>query len=251
MEINDNQTKEERIDYALTEMDKVSDANLIILPEIWNVGYFAFEQYREKSEKLEGPTISAIAKKANEINSYVFAGSIVEKDGGELYNTSVMLDENGEIIDTYRKIHLFGYGSAETEILTPGDRIVTVDTKIGTLGLSTCYDLRFPELYREMVDKGAEIFLITSGWPFPRLDNWKSLNKARATENLSYLISCNCAGVSKGTQFLGHSMIVNPWGIPISQSDHQPTIVTADIDLNNVKKIRENFPPLKDRVIGV
>ncbi len=247
MEINDEQSKKNRIELAEKLLTQEKEADLLLLPEIWNTGYFNFEKYEEESESLSGPSITAISEKAAEINSYVFAGSIVEEDEGDYYNTSVMLNPEGEIIATYRKLHLFGYGSAETEVLTPGEEVVTVDTELGTLGLSTCYDLRFPELYRKMLDQGAEIFLITSGWPFPRVDNWKTLNKSRAAENLSYLISCNCAGNCQGTQFLGHSMIVNPWGNTIASSAHRPTVVKAEIDLEKVEHVRNEFPSLQDR----
>ncbi|WP_207744666.1 carbon-nitrogen family hydrolase [Desulfallas sp. Bu1-1] len=251
LSINDDHTKEERIAYALQQMEKARDADLILLPEIWNIGYFSFDQYESQSESLDGPTIRAVARKAKEINSYVFAGSFVEKDGGKLYNTSVMLDNKGKIIGTYRKMHLFGYGSAETEILTPGTEVVTLKTELGNLGLSTCYDLRFPELYRRMMEQGAEIFLVTSGWPFPRVANWVALNQVRALENICYLVSCNCAGINRGKQFLGHSMVVDPWGVVIAGSADEERIVRAEIDPSLVHKVRAVFPPLRDRKLRI
>ena len=246
LEINDEQTKTDRIQYALNEMEKVRDAQLILLPEIWNTGYFAFDRYQEESEALDGPTVRAVSEKAREINSYVFAGSFVENSGGKLYNTSVMLDPRGEIIATYRKMHLFGYGSKEQELLTPGEEVV-VETELGVLGFSTCYDLRFPELYRAMMKKGAEIFLVTSGWPFPRWANWVALNQVRALENICYLVSCNCAGTNRGKQFLGHSMVVDPWGVVRAFSADEPCIVTSDIDPSRVHEIRSKFSQLQDR----
>lgn len=249
--INDTHTKEERIDYVLQQMEKAGDADLILLPEIWNIGYFSFDQYEKQSETLNGRTIDAVAQKAKEINSYVFAGSFVEKSGGKLYNTSVMLDYRGKIIGVYRKIHLFGYGSAEAKILTPGTEVVTLKTELGNLGLSTCYDLRFPELYRRMMEQGAEIFLVTSGWPFPRVANWVALNQVRALENICYLVSCNCAGVNRGKQFLGHSMAVDPWGVIIAGSAEEERIVRAEIDPALVSSVREVFPPLRDRKLSI
>lgn len=251
LKITDDQTKEERLAYAQKQMDKVRDADLILLPEIWNIGYFSFDQYESQSETLDGPTVNAMAEKAREINAYVFAGSFVEKDGKKLYNTSVMLDKKGKILSTYRKMHLFGYGSAEAELLTPGSEIVTIKTEIGNLGLSTCYDLRFPELYRRMMERGAEIFLVTAGWPFLRVANWVALNQVRALENICYLISCNCSGINRGKQFLGHSMVVDPWGVVIAGSAEEERIVTAEIDPSLVHKIRDDFPPLRDRVLKI
>lgn len=249
LKISDDQNKEQRIAYVQAQMDKVRDADLILLPEIWNIGYFSFDQYEAQSETLNGPTVTAIAGKAKELNSYVFAGSFVESDNGKLFNTSVFLDNNGKILGTYRKMHLFGYGSAETELLTPGTDVVTLKTELGNFGLSTCYDLRFPELYRRMMEQGAEVFLVTSGWPFPRVANWVALNQVRALENICYLVSCNCAGINRGKQFLGHSMVVDPWGVVIAGSAEEERIITTPIDPSLVHKIRAEFPPLRDRVL--
>ncbi len=251
LKINDDQTKEERIDYALQQMEKARGADLMLLPEIWNIGYFSFEQYDKLSEPLTGVTISAVREKARELDCFVFSGSFVEKKEGKLYNTSVLLDDKGEMIAAYRKMHLFGYGSREVELLEPGTEIVTVKTALGTFGLSTCYDLRFPELYRRMMEKGAEVFLVTSAWPFPRLANWIALNQARAIENVCYLVSCNCSGINQGKHFLGHSMVVDPWGVIIAGSADEERIVKSEIDPASVHKTRSVFPPIQDRVLKI
>ncbi len=249
LEINDRQRKQDRINYALEQMELSRAADLILLPEIWNTGYFNFDLYQEESETLDGLTVNAVAEKAREINSFVFSGSFVENREGKLYNTSVLLDNHGKIIGVYRKIHLFGYGSREKELLTPGEEAVVVNTELGALGLSTCYDLRFPELYRHMLDSGAEIFLVTSGWPFPRWANWIALNQVRAMENVCYLVSCNCAGINRGITYLGHSCIVDPRGIIRSGSNEEPCIVSGTIDLERVHQIRNSFSLLKDRTL--
>lgn len=246
--IKDGQTKEERIDYVLGKMEESRDADLLLLPELWNVGFFSFDQYDAFSESLDGPTMQAISAKAKEIGSYVFAGSFVEKKGSDLLNTSVLVGPDGKIKGDYNKIHLFGYGSRESELLKAGERVVVVDTEIGKLGLSTCYDLRFPELYRKMMEMGAEVFLVTSGWPFPRVEHWKVLNQARAIENVCWLVSCNCAGADKGVPFLGHSMIVDPWGVVVAGSTHEERTVRADIDVQMVHDVRKVFPAIQDRV---
>lgn len=251
LNISDDQTKEERIEYALTQMEKARGADLMLLPEIWNIGYFSFDHYESLSEPLDGPTVNAVREKAVELGCHVFAGSLVEKEKGKLYNTSVLLDDQGEIAATYRKMHLFGYGSREVELLSPGREVVTVKTALGNFGLSTCYDLRFPELYRRMMEKGAEVFLVTSGWPFPRLASWVALNQARAIENVCYLVSCNCCGVSRGQRFLGHSMVVDPWGVIIAGSAEEERIVKSEIDPVFVHKTRAIFPPIQDRVLKI
>ncbi len=105
----------------------------------------------------------------------------------------------------YRKIHLFGYNSQETQILSPGEDVVVVDTPFGKIGMATCFDLRFPELFRAMVDKGVELFMVCSAWPYPRIEPWIMLNRVRALENQAYLISANSCGMNCGSQFVGHS----------------------------------------------
>ena len=131
---------------------------------------------------------------ARKKNCHIFMGSMVENDGGQFFNTSIFLNPRGNIDALYRKMHLFGYQSKETSILNPGQDVVVVDTPWGVTGFSTCYDLRFPELFRRMVDMGAKFFLVASAWPHIRLEAWKLFNRSRAHENLAFLISCNCAG---------------------------------------------------------
>ncbi len=251
MEILDKDSKVQRIAHVEELIDSVADADLIVLPEIWNIGWFSFDLYSEGSETLQGETVSRLAAKARAVRAYIHAGSLVESTDDGFYNSSILLDPKGEIIATYRKVHLFGYGSAEPEILKPGKEIVVAKTEIGAFGLSTCYDLRFPELYRKMVDKGAEVFLVASAWPYPRLDHWRELNHVRAFENQCFLVSSNCVGVSRGARFLGHSNIVDPWGIPLVSGGDYEGILKAEIEVADVHRIRADFPPLHDRVIPI
>ena len=249
LEHSDDATKEQRIAHVEELMDQVHGADLILLPEIWNIGYFSFDLYRAASETLNGATVSHLSDKARLLGAHVLVGSIVERADGKLYNTSVLLDRHGEVIATYRKIHLFGYGSQEQALLSPGDRPVVVTTELGVFGLSTCYDLRFPELYRVMVDRGAQVFLVTAAWPYPRLEHWMVLNRVRAFENQCFLISSNCVGHSRGERFLGHSSVVDPWGVLLASAGDFEAIVRAQIDLELLNQARSDFPALADRVI--
>ncbi|MBI4321901.1 MAG: carbon-nitrogen family hydrolase [Chloroflexi bacterium] len=251
LEIVDTESKSDRVARVERIVDALPDVDLIVLPEIWNVGYFSFDSYDEGSESLDGETLTRMAAKAKQKQAYLLAGSIVEKASDGLYNTSALFDRQGALMATYRKIHLFGYGSAETKVLRPGRQVVVAETELGNFGLSTCYDLRFPELYRQMVDKGAEIFLVASAWPYPRLDHWRTLNVVRAFENECYLVSSNCVGITRGKQFLGHSAIVDPWGVPIASGGDHECVLRADIDRNIVHAVRAEFPPLRDRVLGL
>jgi predicted amidohydrolase len=175
-------------------------------------------------------------------------GSLVEKEGDRLYNTSVLIGPDGEITACYRKIHLFGYQSDETRLLTPGSDVTVAELPWGICGLSTCYDLRFPELFRRMTDRGVTVFLVTSAWPMARLAAWRLFNRARAHENLAFLISCNCAGINAGRQYAGHSMIVDPWGLVAAEGGDGEDIVTSEIDPGLAAEARAEFPALADRV---
>ncbi|GAB6171650.1 carbon-nitrogen family hydrolase [Paradesulfitobacterium aromaticivorans] len=256
-EIRDSESKGQRLERMARMLNACQGSELIVLPEIWNTGYFSFDRYAEESETITGETMSLIAAKARGLNSYIMAGSFVENDSDHesgqdgrptLYNTSVLLGPQGDVRATYRKIHLFGFGSEERKILTPGCQVVTVPTDIGVLGLATCYDLRFPEQFRKMLDQGVEILLISSAWPYPRLEAWRLFNQVRALENQCYLISANSAGTSQGKQFVGHSAIVDPWGVVIAAAGDEETVLTADIDIATVKKARDTFPAVSDRV---
>jgi len=236
------------IEKACEGINRCRGADLIVLPEIWNIGFMSFERYHDEAEDHDGPTFTAMKAMAREMRAYVHTGSWVESDGGRYYNTSYLLSPAGESLARYRKIHLFGYNSRETQLLTPGDRIAVVRTPLGMVGMGTCFDLRFPELFRRMVDAGVEIFIICSAWPYPRLEHWLLLTRARAVENQSFLIAANAAGVNQGVQLVGHSMVVDPWGTVLAGAGDGETILRTDIDPTEVYAAREQFPGLAGRV---
>ena len=243
-----DRSKDENVKHALHTLDGVPDSDLIQLPEICPSCYFTFDLYHADSEPVDGPTINAFSQKAVERGCHILMGSLVENDGGRIYNTALLLDPEGKTIARYRKIHLFGYQSDERKILTPGRDVVVVDTSWGPSGFSTCYDLRFPELFRRMVDRGAKFFIIPSAWPMARLDAWRLFNRARAHENLAYLISCNCAGYNAGIQYAGHSMVVDPLGKVVAEGGENEEVVTAEIDPGLVDSVRAEFSFLDNRV---
>jgi predicted amidohydrolase len=241
--------KEENIEHALRMIDRAPPSDLILLPEIWPCGFFSFDRYKSDSESIDGPTVRAFKDKARDRNCHIFMGSMVENHSGQLFNTSVFLNPAGDIAARYRKIHLFGYQSDEPAILTPGREVVVADTPWGVSGFSTCYDLRFPELFRRMVDQGAKFFLVASAWPHVRLEAWKLFNRSRAHENLAFLISCNCAGANQGKKYAGHSMIVDPLGQVVAEGSDEEEFVSARIDPKFVDTVRQDFPALEDRVL--
>ena len=236
-------------------------ADLVALPELFNVGFFAFDSYQREAEPIGGETHARIRAAAREHDVGVLAGSIVE-DLGEtaasdvdvrvpaeegLANTSVFFDRDGEHRATYRKHHLFGYESQEARLLTPGEVIETFDFEGFTVGMTTCYDLRFPELYRALVDDGMTLTLVPSAWPYPRVEHWDTLPRARAIENLSYVATINGSGVFEDAELCGRSTVYDPWGTTLASSDEDATIVTASLDSARVTTVREDFPALRDR----
>ncbi len=250
LDIPEEEAKADRVERVARLVESWMGADLIVLPEMWNVGYFRFDRYEDDAEPLDGPTVSRMAEAARRARSWVLAGSIVERDGRRLHNTSVLLDRSGDVVASYRKIHLFGYRSREAEVLARGDRVTVVDTELGRVGLSICYDLRFPELFRAMVDLGAELFLAPSAWPYPRVEAWTMLNRVRALENQAWLVAANCTG-GAGPAYCGRSMVVDPWGTPVAAAGDRPTEITAEVDLGVTRDVRAEFPVLRDRVLGM
>jgi len=240
--------KEKTIAKALANITRAADADLVILPEIWNVGFMSFDRYESEAEERDGPTLTALRQAARANDIFLHTGSFVEKDGGRFFNSSYLLAPDGEIVANYRKIHLFGYNSKETQILTPGKKVVVADTPLGKIGMATCYDLRFPELFRRMAEQGAALFLICSAWPYPRLEHWIIFNRARALENQCFLVSANSVGPNLGTTFVGHSMMVNPWGVILASGGDEEVILKSEIDPAEVDSARKRFSAYNDRV---
>jgi predicted amidohydrolase len=243
--------KEATIKKAVANIERAADADLIILPEMWNVGFMSFDRYVSEAETSEGPTLTALREAAVKAGSYLHTGSFVESDGGNFYNSSYLLSPKGETVANYRKIHLFGYQSKETQLLSSGEKVVVAETELGNFGMATCYDLRFPELFRRMVEKGAEIFLVCSAWPYPRLEAWSMLNRVRALENQCFLVSANSVGMNEGVRFVGHSMVADPWGVIKAGAGDEEEVMRCAIDLNELRAARTNFPALADRVSWV
>ncbi|GAB3031229.1 carbon-nitrogen family hydrolase [Natronobiforma cellulositropha] len=230
--------------------------DLLALPELFTVGYFAFDLYARSAEGLEGPTLEHLAGAAAEHGVAVLAGTVVEdlaETAGEtpaetgLANTAVLFDADGNRRLVYRKHHLFGYDSAESERLVPGERVAVAELGGFTVGVTTCYDLRFPALYRRLVDAGATLALVPSAWPYPRVEHWETLSRARAIENQCYVATINGSGTMGETTLLGRSSVYDPWGVTVASSGDEPAFVTATIDPGRVERVRETFPALRDR----
>jgi predicted amidohydrolase len=234
-------------------------ADLVVLPELFTVGYFAFDAYARSAEGLDGPILSRIGRLAREEGVYVLAGSVVEDlaataaidgttppAGDGLANTAVLFDASGQRQAVYRKRHLFGYDSQEATLLTPGESAGIADVGDFRLGITTCYDLRFPEQYRRLLDRSVDLFVVVSAWPYPRLEHWQTLPRARAIENLAYVATVNGTGAFDDATLLGRSTLYDPWGTPVAAAGEGPTIVFGTLDPSEIERVRESFPALED-----
>lgn len=238
--------------------DQAGAADLVVLPELWPTGAFAYQDFAAEAEALDGPTYEVMAKAARDAGVWLHAGSIVERatgeEGGPLYNTSLVFSPEGELTHTYRKIHRFGFDRGEATLMAAGEELVTVPLPYGSegtvLGLATCYDLRFPELFRALVDRGAGVFVLPAGWPERRRAHWTLLARARAVENQAYVLACGTAGTHAGVEQAGHSIVVDPWGEVLAQAGAGEEVLTVTLDPARILTTREQFPALKDRRIG-
>ena len=222
-------------------------STLAVLPELWPVGFFHFGDYAALAERLPGSTLRAVADAARAARVWVHGGSFVERDGqGRLFNTSFLVDDRGELQLTYRKLHLFGLGSAESTLLTPGAHAPAAATPWGRLGAATCYDLRFPELFRDLALRGVTLLVVASAWPMARLEQWRILLRARAVESQAFVIACNAAGDDAGTLLAGHSAVISPLGEVIVEAGPGETELEAWIDPEDAVRARRAFPFLDD-----
>jgi len=246
---------------AVTAIERaaVDGADLVVLPELFAVGYFAFDAYDRTAEGLDGETLTELASLAAEHAVAVLAGSIVEDldrsaaaghdvpaESG-LANTAVFIDRDGTQRAVYRKHHLFGYGSEETDRLVAGEALPTVEFEGFTVGVTTCYDLRFPELYGRLLDAGVTLTLVPSAWPYPRVEHWQVLPRARAVENHMYVLAANGVGAFDSSTLLGRSTVYDPWGTPVASAGDESALVTATVDPATVTAVRDEFPTLADR----
>lgn len=226
-----------------------SKPDLMVFPEVWSVGWDCsiFPEYAEFIETSK--TIDFLKHIALEFNTTIIGGSFIQKKDKTLKNTCPVISKQGKLITTYDKMHLFSHkGSEENEYISTGDKLKIIDFGYTKIGLSICYDIRFPELYRKYSQNGAEVIINMAAWSNKKLNHWKIMHTSRAIENQCFLIAVDQTGKIKNDEYnLGHSMAINPWGDIIEKLDSEENCLYFELDLNEVKKIREDFPLLKDR----
>lgn len=229
-------------------------ARVVALPEVF-VWRGVKKREREASEPIPGPTSEWLADLARELGIYLLGGSILEEipEASKAYNTSLLFSPEGSLVASYRKIHLFdvdlkeGVSTRESETRACGEAVIVAKTELCPMGLSICYDLRFPELYRRMMAKGAQLIFVPSAFTaYTGKAHWEPLLRARAIENQAYVVAPAQFGKSPNSfETHGHSMIVDPWGKILAELPDGPGMVIAEIDLDYLLKVRTELPCLE------
>jgi predicted amidohydrolase len=249
----------DRVDRVAALVAEQSGHDLVVLPELWGATGFGYRRWPGEAQPLDGPWVAAMADAARSASVTLHAGSFIERlaspgpDGHDLANTSVVLGSDGSVLATYRKVHRFGFGSGEPRLIEAGEDVVVVDLPSGgagpvRAGLSTCYDLRFPEIYRRQVDAGAELFVVPAAWPAARVEHWTLLGRARAVEDQCVVVQCNTAGTHARTAMGGRSQVVAATGEVLAEAtDDGQAVLSVEVDLAATTAYREAFPVLADR----
>jgi predicted amidohydrolase len=240
----DDESLTDRVERVAALVRDQRGADLVVLPELWPQGGFAYDRWDEQAQPIDGPAVAALQDAARDLGARVHMGSLVERDEtGRLFNTSVLLGRDGAVLASYRKIHLFGFGEGEPKLMTPGDTLEVYDG----LGLATCYDLRFPELFRGLLSAGAEVVLMPAAWPAKRVAHWRLLAQARAIENQVVVVACNTGGTHAGVAMGGGSIVVDPWGSVLAEAGTGEEVLVVEVDRDLVGRTRAAFPVLADR----
>jgi predicted amidohydrolase len=257
VQLNSTDDKQRNLEAAerLVRAAAADGAELIALPEKWNL-LGSGDTLRSGAEPLDGPAITAARRWARELGVHLVAGSITARmpDEDKPSNTSVLIGPEGEIEATYRKIHMFdvdvgGVAYRESEHEQPGDEIVVAQAGDVPVGMTVCYDLRFPELYRILAVRGARVLVVPSAFTLHTgKDHWEVLLRARAIENSAFVLAPDQVGEAPPHyNSYGRSMIVDPWGVALATAPDGEGFVAAELDLALQDRIRESLPSLANR----
>ncbi|MFQ6015407.1 MAG: carbon-nitrogen hydrolase family protein [Anaerolineae bacterium] len=263
VQLNTKDNKEENLSSAEQFIDQAvqEGAQFIALPETFNFLSEDEDETRANAEEIPGPTIERMMAKAREHGVFLHCGSIAERSAQttRLFNTTVLLGPHGEIIARYRKIHLYDADLGpdlrylESALYEPGRDIVSLEAGGMKIGLTICYDLRFPELFRILAVRGAEVIFLPANFTFHTgRDHWEVLIRARAIENQLFMVAPAQVGYyGPRRRTYGHSMIVDPWGRILSEAPDEPSVVTAELDLATLHEVRQQLPSLANRCPAV
>jgi predicted amidohydrolase len=255
----DDESFDARVERVAALVAAQSGHDLVVLPELWGPTGFDYSRWDAAAQPLDGPWAWAMAAAARGAGVTLHAGSFVERlpapgaEGNRLANTSLVFSPAGERLAVYRKIHRFGFGTGEPRLMEAGEDVVVVDLPSGTgrpvrTGVSTCYDLRFPELYRRQVEEGAEVLVVPAAWPAARVGHWTLLGRARAVENQCLVVQANTAGTHAGHEMGGRSQVVTATGEVLAEaSATDEEVLSVEVDVAATAAYRRAFPVLADR----
>lgn len=223
-------------------LKNINNSDLLIFPEMTLTG---FSMNAEKlCEEREGESFKFFSEISQKFSTDIFAG-IIEKEGENYYNTLLHINSSGALINFYRKIHPFSF-SDENKYYTGGTKPVITKVADMKVGLSICYDLRFPELFRFYAKERVDLIVNIANWPVTRIDHWRTLLKARAIENQCYVAGVNRVGNDPKLSYNGFSSVFDPMGIELLSIENDEGIFSAEIDINKVQKVRSGLPFLND-----
>ncbi|MGE0717000.1 MAG: carbon-nitrogen hydrolase family protein [Alphaproteobacteria bacterium] len=255
----DDGDKPATVERALALVDEAGrrGSSLVVLPELWTgVGFGAPDAHVGIAEEIPGPTTALLAEKARRWGMTI-VGSMYERLGNAHYNSAPVIGPDGEIVGKYWKTHLFDApnrpdippGYIESKKVAAGTELPVFPTAVGPVGVSVCSDLRFPEVYRELALKGAEIIVCASAFLSPRFDHWEFFLRARATENQCWVVASGQVGKepTSGLAFVGRSMVVDPWGVVVAQAPDTECCLTAIIDLDYIGEVKRRYPLMDQR----
>jgi len=222
------------------------DLDVVVFPEYCYYAPTSLEESKKVAEEIPGAYTNTMGALAKQYNINIIPGSFIENaQGGKVYNTSPFIDREGRVVSRYRKIHLLdALGFKESDHVEPGNEMCVFDTDFGKVGLMVCYDLRFPELARSMVLKGADIIFVPSEFPSgnplpPRTDHWDILIRSTALYNLTYVVAVNQFGPLNKDHPFGRSSVVDPWGTITAAASGREEVIYATLDMDYQKHVRE------------
>lgn len=221
-------------------------SQVVVFPELWDAG-FAYAQGKEIASSLSGGLFAQVVALARQYGIHIF-GSMYEKRGVGVHNTTAVISPRTGVMGAYRKIHLFP-PLGEEKWLLPGEAPLALDLPWGRTAFAICYDLRFPELFRRYAADGVQLVIMPMGWPHPRMHHYRTLLRARAIENQFYMVAVNRVGTDEddGTRYFGHSSVIDPWGEIVVETGETEGHFTVTIDLDLVTKARRELPVLEQR----
>jgi omega-amidase len=235
------------LERASTLIEKAArrGSEIMVLPEMWTLG-FDYDAMSKLPPSYLKDTLDLLSDLAVKSRSYIISGTLPEGSEDRVYNTAFVIDPAGEVVGKYRKVHLFD-GMGEKDFFAAGWQEGFCETHLAKLGIAVCYDIRFPELFRQNALHGAEIIFVPAQFPSPRQEHWEVLLRARAIENQLFVVGCNRVGKMKSIEFFGNSMIVGPYGEIIEEAGEGEEVLTEVIDLEKLYEIRKVLPSITER----